>query len=252
MAFDIGIISLFPEMFDALGVGIVGRAQKKSLLALHHWNPREFSKDAHHTVDDRPYGGGPGMVMLFEPAKAAINAAKQQLGEDCFVIHPSPQGKPLTQQDLEILSKKQKLILFSSRYEGVDERLIELEIDAEYSIGDYVVSGGEIPCMVLIDALTRLLPGALGHPDSALQDSFSNGLLDYPHYTRPKEISGKKVPKVLQSGNHQAISEWRLKEALGRTWQKRPDLLKIRTLTQLEQKLLDEFINEHSKPGGKQ
>lgn len=242
----IGIISLFPDMFAALNYGITSRAQQNGLYALKHWNPRDFTTDPHNSVDDRPYGGGPGMVMRFEPVKAAIEAAKAEIGNQTPVIHLSPQGQPLTQAIIKELSKKQALILFASRYEGVDERLIEAEIDQEYSIGDYVLSGGEIPAMALIDALVRLLPGALGHADSASQDSFADGLLDYPHYTRPPEIAGKSVPPTLLSGDHQAIAHYRLKEALGRTWQKRPDLLKIRTLTQLEQRLLDEYIREHS------
>lgn len=242
----IGIISLFPEMFQALNCGIPGRAQQKELLSLTHWNPRDFANDAHKTVDDRPYGGGPGMVMRFEPIQKAIQAAKAALGQTTTVIHLNPQGKPLLQADIADLSHQSNLILLASRYEGLDQRLIDTHVDAEYSVGDYILSGGEIPCMTLIDAVARLLPGALGHADSAAQDSFSSGLLDYPHYTRPAEIEGLSVPEPLLSGDHQAIANYRLKEALGRTWQKRPDLLKIRTLNQLEQKLLDEFIKEHS------
>lgn len=237
-------------MFQTLTYSITGRAQQQHLLKLSYWNPREFTDDPHRTVDDRPYGGGPGMVIKFQPIKAAITAAKEQLGQKVTVIHLNPQGQPLTQQTLPSILAHQKLILLCSRYEGVDERLIEDCVDLEYSVGDYVVSGGELPAMILIDALTRLLPGALGHADSALQDSFSQGLLDCPHYTRPEFIAGRTAPKVLLSGDHSAIERWRLKEALGRTWQRRPDLLKRRTLNQKEQQLLDEYQKEHSEPDG--
>jgi tRNA (guanine37-N1)-methyltransferase len=244
---SLGIISLFPEMFTAVDSSIPGRAQQDDLLELHFWNPRDFAEDKYKTVDDRPYGGGPGMVMLFEPLKKTIDAAKTQWGRSTPVIHFSPQGKPLNQQHLERFIQNSRMILLCSRYEGVDERLIQSEIDEEYSIGDYVVSGGELPAMIFIDGLTRLIPGALGHPDSAIQDSFSTGLLDHPHYTRPEAIASQKVPDILLSGHHEAIQHWRLKQALGRTWQKRPDLLKIRTLTQLEKQLLNEFIDEDKK-----
>jgi tRNA (guanine37-N1)-methyltransferase len=246
---DLGVITLFPEMFSSLNHGITGRAIRNQLANTHFWNPRDFATDTHRTVDDRPYGGGPGMVMKFEPLKLALSAAKKQLGESAHVIHLSPQGRPLTQSNLSTILANKTLILLCGRYEGVDERLIEAEVDEEWSIGDFVVSGGELPAMLMIDALIRLIPGALGHEDSAKEDSFSHGLLDHPHYTRPDKISGRKVPAVLQSGNHAEISRWRRKQALGRTWQRRPDLLKRRTLEQLEQRLLDEFIAESTADG---
>lgn len=249
---EITVISLFPEMFTALHCGIPSRAQQNGLLVLNHLNLRDFTDDPHRTVDDRPYGGGPGMVMKYEPAAKAILAAKEGLGSRTLVIHLSPQGKPLTQADLPELVQNAKLIILCSRYEGMDERLIAEQVDREYSIGDYIVSGGELPAMILIDALTRLIPGALGHVESATQDSFSTGLLDYPHYTRPEQIGPCSVPTILTSGNHLAIARWRLKEALGRTWQRRPDLLKRRTLTHEEQQLLREYQQEHSEPPGEE
>lgn len=252
MTLAITVISLFPEMFQALNHSIPGRALQQKQLALNILNPRDFSSDAHRTVDDRPYGGGPGMVMKYEPIKAAVETAKQQLGRNTLVIHMSPQGKPLDQQTLNRLLQHNNLIILSSRYEGVDERLMEDTIDVEYSIGDYVVSGGELPAMILIDSLIRLLPGVLGDDNSAVEDSFNDGLLDYPHYTRPEIISGHSVPKVLLRGDHKKILRWRLKQALGRTWQKRPDLLKRRTLDSQEQQLLDEYQKEHSEPDGEE
>lgn len=241
----VSIISLFPEMFDALNYGITGRAQEKKLLTLDYWSPRDFTQDAHRTVDDRPYGGGPGMVMMVEPLRLAIHAAKKAMADKPKVIYLSPQGKLLNQAHAQNLAKQPALILVSGRYEGVDERLLETEIDEEWSIGDYVLSGGELPAMVLIDAMTRLMPGALGHHESAQQDSFMQGLLDFPHFTRPEEIDERRVPSVLTSGDHQAIARWRLKQALGRTWQRRPELLQQRELTATEQTLLEEFIKEH-------
>lgn len=245
MFFD--IITIFPEMFAALDYGILGRAKKNGLIKTHCFNLRDYSNDKHGRVDDRPYGGGPGMVMMFEPLQKAIAAAKKSNPEPSKVIHLTPQGTLLTQKDVyQFLedSAPKHLILVASRYEGVDERLIEQEIDEEWSIGDYVLSGGEIAVMVLIDAITRLLPGALGDSESAAQDSFSDNRLDYPHYTRPENISGRVVPKELLSGNHQLIARWRLKEALGRTRLRRPDLLAEKKLTEKEKLLLDEFIAE--------
>lgn len=250
MTLKIGIISLLPEMFHALEAGISGRAVEKGLIHWQIWNPRDFTTDTHHTVDDRPYGGGPGMVMKYEPLKAAIDAAKAELGQACPVIHLSPQGEPLQQAKLPNLLLNKSMVLLCSRYEGVDQRLIDQEVDMEISMGDYITSGGELPCMMLIDALIRLIPGALGHPESAQQDSFSNGLLDHPHYTRPEVINDLKVDKELLSGDHKAIARWRLKQALGRTWQKRPDLLKLRSLTQVEQALLDEYRNDLTQQDG--
>lgn len=240
---QIHIVTLFPEMFDALKWGIVGRAQRNHLIHLQFWNPRDYTEDAHHTVDDRPYGGGPGMVMKFEPLFKAISSAKIAAPNGPTLLL-SPQGQPLTQAKLQYFATCKELLLITGRYEGIDERITETIIDEEYSIGDYVLSGGEIPAMVMIDGITRLLPSAVNHADSVQQDSFSRGLLDHPHYTRPEEIAGKKVPQVLLSGDHNAISRWRLKQALGKTWQKRPDLLKMHPLSREERALLDEFIRD--------
>jgi tRNA (guanine37-N1)-methyltransferase len=239
----ISTISLFPEIFAALQYGIVGRAIEKKIVSLRHWNPRDFTLDKHHTVDDRPYGGGAGMVMKVQPLQDAIVAAKHDAPQ-APVIYLTPQGRTLTQSRVVELSLAPALILLNGRYEGIDERLIETHVDAEYSIGDYVLSGGEFASLVLIDALTRCLPGALGHADSAAQDSFSAaaGWLDYPHYTRPECVAGKEIPAVLKSGDHQAIARWRLKQSLGRTWQRRPDLLAKQPLTPDHQQLLNEFI----------
>jgi tRNA (guanine37-N1)-methyltransferase len=253
MSMQLGLVSLFPEMFDALNYGITGRAITKGYLSLSHFNPREFVTDkpilpgSYRVVDDRPYGGGPGMVMKIQPLRDAIQAAKAKLGSNTPVLHLSPQGQVLTQEALISLVQRERQILVASRYEGVDERLIEAEIDEEWSIGDYVLSGGELPAMVLIDALSRLIPGVLGHVDSAAQDSFMNGLLDCPHYTRPENFEGQQVPKILLEGNHQAIATWRLKQALGRTWLRRPDLLNKRVLTRIEEQLLNDFIDEYSR-----
>jgi tRNA (guanine37-N1)-methyltransferase len=244
----IAVVTLFPEMLDAVSrVGITGRAVERELLEIQAWNPRDYATDRHRTVDDRPYGGGPGMVMKVEPLRTAIRAARAKAPEGAPVIHLSPQGRVLDQAGLRELAALPGMVLVASRYEGVDERLIAAEIDQEWSIGDYVLSGGELAAMVLIDGVTRLLPGALGHEDSADQDSFSNGLLDYPHYTRPEEVDGHMVPAVLCSGDHQAIHRWRQKQALGRTWLRRPDLLKDLPLDETQQQLLDEFIREHEQ-----
>ena len=243
MRFD--VISLLPEMFDALTkYGITARAFENKLVSLQLWNPRDFTTDNHKTVDDRPYGGGPGMVMLIEPLEKAINAAKQKVGAETKVIHLSPSGKPLTHEKVMQLSQEKSLILLASRYEGVDQRLIDRLVDEEISIGDYVLSGGEIPAMALMDALIRQLPGALGDADSAVEDSFVDGLLDCPHYTRPEEYAGKCVPEVLLSGNHAKIKAWRLKQSLAITRAKRPDLLAARLLTKEEARLLKELDNE--------
>lgn len=242
---NIGIITLFPEMFTALQYGILGRAIKQQKVKLHYWNPRDYALDEHHRVDDRPYGGGPGMVMQVQPLRDAIIAAKETLGKTVPVVYLSPQGKMLDQTGVKTLAARENIIFVAGRYEGIDERLIETLIDEEWSIGDYVLSGGEFAAMVMIDAIVRLLPNVLGHEDSAQQDSFSDGLLDYPHYTRPEEIDGKQVPSVLMSGSHQAIREWRTKQALGRTWKRRPDLLAKRALTPEEERLLTDFIREN-------
>lgn len=244
---QIAIVSLFPEMFIALQYGITGRALQQHLLQLSYFNPRDYTADNYHRVDDRPYGGGPGMVMQVKPLQQAIHAAKMQLGLETPVIYLSPQGKTLEQAGAEQLSQQTKLILLAGRYEGIDERLIQAEVDAEWSIGDYVVSGGELPAMVLIDAIVRLLPGALGDNESAQQDSFVQGLLDCPHYTRPESLPEGKVPTVLLSGDHAAIAQWRLQQSLGRTWLRRPELLEKRLLTEAERKLLAMFITESNR-----
>lgn len=234
------VISLLPECFDALNHGVIGRAQKNQTIQLTHWNPRSYTQDTHHTVDDRPYGGGPGMLMLYQPLKDCIDDIKQSQASGP-VIHLSPQGKPIEHSDIKRLASLKTLTLLCSRYEGVDQRLLDTEVDESYSVGDLVVSGGEIPAMMLIDAITRLQAGVLGAPESAEQDSFADGLLDCPHYTRPNEINGMQVPNVLLSGNHQAITDWRHKQKLISTWQKRPDLIKRQVLTESEQSVLDEL-----------
>ena len=241
----LGIISLFPEMFRAISEsGITRRAIEAGIIELEYWNPRDFTTDKHRTVDDKPYGGGPGMVMKVEPLRSAIEAARETAGDECQVIYLSPQGEKLDQGTLLKLSVARKLILIAGRYEGIDERVIDREVDAEYSIGDYVLSGGELPAMVLIDGMTRLIPGALGDPESARQDSFEQDLLDYPQYTRPEEVDGEKVPAVLLSGDHEEIRRWRAKQSLGRTFERRPDLLKKKDLGEEEKKLLDEYLND--------
>jgi len=240
------VITLFPEMFDAITKhGITSRALERKIYSLNVINPREFTQDNHKTVDDRPYGGGPGMVMLAEPLENAIQAAKA-VNAKARVIHLSPRGTPLTHEKVMQLSQEKGLILLASRYEGVDERLLDALVDEEISIGDYVLSGGELPAMALIDAVVRQLPGALGDADSAIEDSFVNGLLDCPHYTRPEEYVGKRVPEVLLSGNHAKIREWRLKQSLLLTRAKRPDLLAARSLTKEEARLLKEIEQEQA------
>lgn len=242
----IDVVTLFPAMFEAISVyGITSRALEQGILELGLVNPRDFTRDVHRTVDDRPYGGGPGMVMMVEPLRQAIQMARSASEETASVIYLSPQGRPLDQAGLLELSRRQRLVLVCGRYEGVDERLIQAEIDEEWSIGDYVLSGGELAAMVLIDGVTRLLPGALGHEDSANEDSFMQGLLDYPHFTRPEQIDGMDVPSVLLSGDHAKIRRWRLKQALGRTWLRRPELLAGLILSEEQQQLLEEFIQEH-------
>ena len=247
----IDVISLFPEMFSAIEQGITGRAIRNGLIEIGVTNPRDFTTDKHKTVDDRPYGGGPGMLMKVQPLKEAILSIKEYntvansvTDKSAKVVYLSPQGQPLTQNIVKELSQNEQLILLAGRYEGVDERLIEHYVDYECSIGDYVLSGGELPAMVLIDALIRLIPGALGHNESAPNDSFYSGLLDHPHYTRPENFEGDCVPDVLLSGDHKKIEQWRLKQSLGRTWQRRPELLKNRTLSENEQQLLQDFIQE--------
>jgi len=247
----LGLITLFPEMFKAVTEsGITARAVKNGLLTVASWNPRDYADDGYKRVDDRPYGGGPGMVMLIEPLRQAIAAARAEAasqGVQPVVIYLSPQGRRLDQAGVKELAAGQAYILLCGRYEGIDERLIAREVDAEWSIGDYVLSGGELPAMVLIDAVTRLLPGALGHADSADEDSFSAGLLDCPHYTRPEQYEGEAVPAVLLSGDHAAIRRWRLKQSLARTQARRPDLLERLELNKEQNKLLDEIRRENGE-----
>jgi tRNA (guanine37-N1)-methyltransferase len=246
MVLQLDVITLFPEMFDAVRrYGVTGRAAERGLYELALWNPREFTTDNYRTVDDRPYGGGPGMVMLVEPLDKAIQAAKARQAaagvEATRVICLSPQGRLLDHERVKALVELPGLVLLAGRYEGIDERLLAREVEEEISIGDYVLSGGELPAMVLIDAVVRHLPGVLGDPDSAVQDSFVDGLLDCPHYTRPEVYAGERVPAVLLSGHHAQIARWRRQQALGRTWLRRPELLERRGLSGDEQELLDAF-----------
>lgn len=241
----IGVITLFPEMLAAVtGYGVSGRAVQAGLLEVRCFNPRQWTSDRHQTVDHRPYGGGPGMVMMIEPLRQAIAEARRELGAATRVAYLSPQGRRLDQAAVKQLAARDSMILLAGRYEGVDERLLALEVDEEWSIGDYVLSGGELPAMVLIDAIARLQGGALGHERSAAEDSFEDGLLDCPHYTRPESYEGLAVPAVLLGGNHEAIRRWRRKQSLGRTWQRRPDLLAARRLDAEDQQLLDEYRTE--------
>ncbi len=246
----VDVITLFPEMFEAIRAhGVTARAFENKLVDLQCWNPRVFTTDNHNTVDDRPYGGGPGMVMLVEPLEKAILAAKEKQvtqGVKPMVIHLSPSGQALTHEKVVELSQAEGLVLLTSRYEGVDQRLLDAQVDEEISIGDYVLSGGELPAMVLLDAVIRLLPGALGDAASAEQDSFVNGLLDCQHYTRPEVYKDKQVPEVLLSGNHEKIRQWRLKQSLALTRAKRPDLLAARSLTKEEARLLAEIEQEQA------
>ena len=246
----IGIVTLFPEMFAAVtDYGITGRATREGIVSVECWNPRDFTTDKHRTVDDRPFGGGPGMLMKTEPLQAAIQAAKEGLGagqeEKPLVIYLSPQGRKLDQQGVEQLAKRKHLVLVCGRYQGIDERVLRKEIDEEWSIGDFVLSGGELAAMVMVDALTRYQPQALGHEGSAAADSFADGLLDSPQYTRPQEYEGESVPAVLLGGNHEQIRVWRLRESLGNTWLKRPDLLEKLTLNAEQKILLEQFIDDY-------
>ena len=244
---QIALVSLFPEMFAAVSdYGVTGRAVSDGIVAISHSNPRDYTVDRHRTVDDRPYGGGPGMLMKIDPLRQAISAARELVGEDAKVIYLSPQGQRLDHGRAVALAKEPALILGAGRYEGVDERLIEAEVDEELSIGDYVLSGGELAAMVVIDAVTRQLPGVLGHQLSAQEDSHADGLLDCPHYTRPEEYQGKRVPNVLLGGTHEEIRRWRLKQALGRTYERRPDLLQGRAMSPEEEELLAEFLRERT------
>ncbi|MEW5249713.1 tRNA (guanosine(37)-N1)-methyltransferase TrmD [Microbulbifer discodermiae] len=241
----IALVTIFPEMFAALtDYGISGRAVRDGLLEVRCWNPRDFTSDRHRTVDDRPYGGGPGMVMLAEPLFRALSEARtwaEEGGAGARTIYLSPQGRQLDQGGVGELAQAGNLVLLAGRYEGIDERIAGLLIDQEWSIGDYVLTGGELAAMVVVDAITRLIPGALGHDRSAVEDSFAQGLLDCPHYTRPEEYRGSKVPDVLLSGNHEEIRRWRLKQALARTQHRRPDLLQRLELDDEQRELLDEI-----------
>jgi len=260
-----GVISLFPEMFDAITkYGVTGRAIRNGLIEFHTWNPRDFTHDKHRTVDDRPYGGGPGMLMMVQPLRDAIKAAKTAANiaansatgdnsssdkEQVKVIYLSPQGRKLDQAGVRELAQHNKLLFIAGRYEGIDERLIESEIDEEWSVGDYVLSGGELPAMNMIDAVARFVPGVLGHNQSAEQDSFSDGLLDCPHYTRPEVLDTStedmSVPKVLLSGNHEHIKQWRMFKSLERTWTRRPELLTNLALTAEQKKMLTSIKDEN-------
>jgi tRNA (guanine37-N1)-methyltransferase len=239
---QLSVITLMPEMFAALSTGITGRALKRELLKIDYWNPRDWGIGTHRQVDDKPYGGGPGMVMMYEPLHKAIQHAKKNMPSHAKTIYLSPQGKTVQQADFNKLAKEeQPLILLAGRYEGIDERIIQQDIDEEWSIGNFVLSGGELAAMVIIDAIVRLLPGSLGDPGSAKQDSFMEALLDHPQYTRPAEIQGLAVPKVLLDGNHREIRQWRRQQALGQTWLKRPELLEKVVLSKEEKDLLEAF-----------
>jgi len=243
LTFD--VVTLMPEMFLALSeYGITGRAFNENIVNLNLWNPREFSTNLHKTVDDRIYGGGPGMLMMADPLVKSIEAAKKRQGKlgikNSKVIHMTPRGKLLSHNEVKRLLDCEGLVIIASRYEGIDERVNDW-IDEEISIGDYVLSGGELPAMVMMDAIARLVPGVLGHSDSAVEDSFTHGLLDCPHYTRPEVLDGKAVPDVLRSGDHEKIRQWRLQQSLGRTWLRRPELLNDLALTEEQQRLLEAF-----------
>ena len=243
----IDVVTLFPDLFEiATRYGVTGKAVQRGVVELGLWNPRDYTSDRHRSVDDRPYGGGPGMVMMVQPLRDAIRAARSAV-PNSKVIYLSPQGRRLDQAAVREMAGREGMILVAGRYEGIDQRLIDSEIDEEWSIGDYVLSGGELAAMVVMDAVTRLLPGVLGHDQSAEQDSFTAGLLDHPHYTRPEEIDGMRVPEVLLGGDHAVIARWRLKQALGRTWLQRPDLLEQMSLSEQQRQLLEEFKSEREE-----
>jgi tRNA (guanine37-N1)-methyltransferase len=241
----VDVITLFPEMVTTIAeFGVVGRAQRRELVTLDIENPRDHTSDVHRTVDDRPYGGGPGMVMKYEPLAGAVAAARERSPQGSPVVYLSPQGRVFDQALAKRYAALPGLILLAGRYEGVDERFIESQVDEELSLGDFVLSGGEVAAMAVIDAVVRLLPGVLGDDESAAQDSFMEGLLDYPHYTRPEVTDGRKVPDVLVSGDHAEIARWRMKQALGRTFVRRPDLIEKLELSVEQRALLDEFLKE--------
>ncbi len=239
----IGVITLFPEMFKAFTeFGVTGKAAKKGLLSVEFFNPRDYATDNYQSVDDRPFGGGPGMLMKYDTLQQAIVRAKKSLGKQAKIIYTSPQGNTFTQKDAERFAGMNEIIFLAGRYEGIDERIISSYVDEEWSVGDYVLSGGELPAMVMMDAMSRLIPGVLGDFESAVLDSFTEDLLDYPQYTRPEEIDGMPVPDVLLNGKHEDIKNWREREALGRTFERRRDLIKNLALTDLQEKLLAEYI----------
>jgi tRNA (guanine37-N1)-methyltransferase len=242
----IDVVTLFPQEFrQSLGFGVTGRAIERGLIDLNCWNPRDDATDERGTVDDRPFGGGPGMVMKVEPLATTLRRVRAADAEPAPVSLLSPQGRKLDQDAVRELADRKRLILLCGRYEGIDERLVQGEIDEEWSIGDFVLSGGELGAAVMIDATARMLPGVLGKSESAEQDSFMNGLLDCPHFTRPEVVDGEAVPEVLLSGDHAAIARWRLKQSLGRTWLRRPDMLAARSMSDEESRLLDEFIEQY-------
>jgi len=246
MRFD--VITIFPEMFQSVTeFGVTGRAVENGKVDVHCWNPRDYADGEYRSVDDRPYGGGPGMVLMADPLAGAVRDIRRETGNGSPLIYLSPQGEPLDQRIVKELSGQQSLILLAGRYEGVDERLVQKYVDREYSIGNYVISGGELAAMVIIDAVARQLPGVLGNEQSAGQDSFMEGLLDCPHYTRPEEFEGKRVPDVLLSGHHEEIRRWRLKQSLGRTWMRRPELLRETDLDAEQMALLKEFKVEQEQ-----
>jgi tRNA (guanine37-N1)-methyltransferase len=249
--YRVGVVSLFPELVEpVMRFGVVGRARERGLIALEHATPRDFARDRHKTVDDRPYGGGPGMVLKYEPLRDAVRALRAKLPAGTREIVLTAQGRPFDQAFARELAAAPGMLLVSGRYEGIDERFVEAEVSTELALGDYVLSGGELAAAVVIDAVARLLPGVLGHEHSSVEDSYTAGLLDCPQYTRPEEIDGRPVPAVLLGGDHAAIRRWRLKQALGRTWLKRPQLIAGRGLTAEEQQLLEEFMAERLNSGG--
>jgi tRNA (guanine37-N1)-methyltransferase len=241
----IAVVSLFPQMIrEALNIGVVGRALERGVFGVECFDPRDYTSDVHRTVDDRPYGGGPGMVMKVEPVRSAVRDALKVLPAGSRRVYLGADGRRFEQSMAREACGWPGLVLVAGRYEGIDERFIEQEVDEQWSIGDYVLSGGELPALVVIDAIARLMPGTLGSSESALQESFSDGLVDWPHYTRPQALDGQEVPAVLASGDHAAIQRWRLQQALGRTWLRRPELLEQRGMSDAERELLEEFKNE--------
>ena len=241
------VVAVFPEMISAIArFGVLGRALNENLIQLDTWNPRDYADTKQRNIDDRPYGGTPGMVMMVHPLQGALQSAKARHQGQFKTIYLSPQGRQLTQPHINRFAQLDGLILLAGRYKGVDERLVDMEIDEEWSLGDYVISGGELAALVLIDAVSRQCPNVLGNEDSASLDSFSTGLLDCPHYTRPRDYEGREVPQVLQAGDHEKIRQWQLKQSLGRTLERRPDLLRDRNFTSEERRLLNEYAVEYA------